>query len=187
MNIIDTMKPDRLAAETRDSREWFLLDVRTPAEFRGLHMPGAVNVPLADLKGSCDWIRQSAEGKPIALICRTGRRARDAQGTLAAQGLQSCVLEGGVENWESAGHQVVRGTGGMSLERQVRVAAGTLVVIGSVLGLLIHPVFVGLAAFVGAGLVYAGVTDTCGMAMVLGRMPWNRTAPACPVSNSPGA
>jgi len=186
VNDSKSMTAGALAAVDGESAPWFRLDVRTPAEFRGLHMPDSVNVPLADLAHRWEWIRESAAGKPIALICRTGRRAQNAQTAFTAQSLQSYVLEGGVEDWTSAGHPVVRGKAGMSLERQVRIAAGTLVVVGAVLGLLIHSAFVGLAAFVGAGLVFAGVTDTCGMALVLGRMPWNRSGATSPTPNSTG-
>jgi hypothetical protein len=80
------------------------------------------------------------------------------------------------------GLPVVRGKKTISLERQVRIAAGLLVLIGSLLGWLVHPVFIGLSAFVGAGLVFAGVTDTCGMGLMLARMPWNQvqeTGSAC--------
>ena len=81
-----------------------------------------------------------------------------------------------------SGLPVVRGKKAISLERQVRIAAGLLVLLGAVLGWLVHPAFVGLSAFVGAGLVFAGVTDTCGMGMLLARMPWNQVnegAAAC--------
>ena len=80
-----------------------------------------------------------------------------------------------------AGLPVVRGKKAVSLERQVRIAAGSLVVIGVALGLLVHPVLFGLSGFVGAGLVFAGVTDTCGMGMMLARMPWNRRGTTCAV------
>jgi len=74
---------------------------------------------------------------------------------------------------------MTRGKRTISLERQVRIAAGSLVLLGAVLSLLVHPYFIGLAAFVGAGLVFAGVTDTCGMAMCLARMPWNQVKESC--------
>ena len=96
---------------------------------------------------------------------------------------QRVNVEGGTLAWEQAGLPVVRGKKAMSLERQVRIAAGSLVVLGTALGAFVHPGFLGLSAFVGAGLVFAGVTDTCGMGMVLARMPWNRAEPeeaTCP-------
>jgi rhodanese-related sulfurtransferase len=83
-------------------------------------------------------------------------------------------VDGGTQAWEAAGLPIVRGQKTISLERQVRIAAGSLVVLGAVLGYFVHPYFIGLSAFVGAGLVFAGVTDTCGMGMLLARMPWNK-------------
>ena len=84
-----------------------------------------------------------------------------------------CV-DGGTEAWEQAGLPVVRGRGVIALDRQVRIAAGLLVLLGVGLSLLVHPAFVAVSAFVGAGLVFAGITDTCGMAMLLAKMPWNQ-------------
>jgi hypothetical protein len=95
---------------------------------------------------------------------------------LCGAGLENCVLvEGGIEAWDEAGLPVVRGERKvMGLERQVRIAAGALVVTGVLLGWLVHPGFLGLAGFVGAGLVFAGITDTCGMGMMIAKMPWNK-------------
>ena len=87
-------------------------------------------------------------------------------------------VEGGTAAWEAAGLPVVRGKKTISLERQVRIAAGVLVLVGSALGYFVHPYFIGVAAFVGAGLTFAGVTDTCGMGMLLARMPWNQVSQA---------
>jgi rhodanese-related sulfurtransferase len=109
---------------------------------------------------------------------------------LAAAGVASVVnVEGGTLAWEKAGLPVVRGKKAMSLERQVRIAAGSLVLIGTVLGAFVHPYALGLAGFVGAGLVFAGITDTCGMGMLLARMPWNQVdvAPSSAPSSSSGA
>ncbi len=91
-------------------------------------------------------------------------------------------VEGGTQAWDQAGLPVVRGQQAMSLERQVRIAAGSLVVLGSALGAFVSPYWIGLAAFVGAGLVFAGITDTCGMGMLLARMPWNKV-PQAPTTN----
>jgi hypothetical protein len=87
-------------------------------------------------------------------------------------------MEGGMQAWESAGLEVIKGRRTISLERQVRIAAGALVFFGSALGYFVNPAWIGLSAFVGGGLVFAGVTDTCGMAMILARMPWNNRAPS---------
>ncbi|MFO1020702.1 MAG: rhodanese family protein [Planctomycetales bacterium] len=92
-------------------------------------------------------------------------------------------VEGGTKAWIAAGQSVIRGKKTISLERQVRIAAGFLVVAGAALGFFVHPYWIGLSAFVGAGLMFAGITDTCGMAMVLARMPWNQ-APQTPASTA---
>jgi hypothetical protein len=83
-------------------------------------------------------------------------------------------VEGGTQAWDEAGLPVVRGQKAISLERQVRIAAGSLVLLGALLGYFAHPYWIALSAFVGAGLVFAGITDTCGMGMLLARMPWNQ-------------
>ena len=94
---------------------------------------------------------------------------------LQQAGLQNVInVEGGTQACTRTALPLVRGKKAMSLERQVRIAAGSLVVVGVTLGWFVHPVFFGLSAFVGSGLVFAGITDTCGMGMLLARMPWNR-------------
>lgn len=160
-------------AVRQQQSDLLLLDVRTPAEFEEIHVEGAVLHPLTDLNP--DHVRQLATGKrACVLICRSGGRARQAAERLAASGLAGLqVMTGGMQAWESEGLPVNRGRKTISLERQVRIAAGTLVFVGSVLGYAVNPAWIALSAFVGAGLVLAGVTDTCGMAMVLARMPWN--------------
>lgn len=153
--------------------ESLLLDVRTPAEFEEIHVEGAVLHPLTELNPT--HVRGLAQGKrACVLICRSGGRARQAAEKLATSGVSGLqVMTGGMQAWESEGLPVQRGRATISLERQVRIAAGTLVFIGSVLGYVVNPAWIALAAFVGAGLVFAGVTDTCGLAMVIARMPWN--------------
>jgi rhodanese-related sulfurtransferase len=163
--------------EALDRREAFdLVDVRTPAEFREAHVAVARNVPLDRLDPAPFRAESGAErAKPLYVICRSGGRGRQACEKLTAAGVARVAnVEGGTVACEAAGLPMTRGKRTISLERQVRIAAGGLVLVGAVLGLLVHPYFIGLAAFVGAGLVFAGVTDTCGMAMCLARMPWNQ-------------
>lgn len=153
-----------------------VLDVRTPAEFREVHAEGAVNLPLDRL--SADKHMQSRNGsgeEPLYVICRSGSRASKACEKFVAAGYTNVVnVEGGTDAWATAGLPVVRGKKTISLERQVRIAAGFLVLVGAILAMTVHPYFAGLSAFVGAGLMFAGITDTCGMAMLLARMPWNQ-------------
>lgn len=149
-----------------------LLDVRTPAEFASVHIPGAVLHPLSDL--NVERVQELSQGKDRCIVvCRSGGRARQAAQQLSGKVSNLEVLDGGISAWEAAGLAVERGAGVISLERQVRIAAGSLVVLGVVLGALINSLWYWVSGFVGAGLVFAGVTDTCGMAMVLARMPWN--------------
>ena len=153
-----------------------VLDVRTPAEFRTAHIPGSWNVPLDSL-GECRADLVAGLSGSVVLVCRSGARAEKAARALQEAGLESMsVLEGGIAAWEREGGALDRGRRGWELERQVRLAAGVLVLLG-VLGSLALPALVWLSAFVGAGLVFAAVTDHCGMALLLARMPWNRAAP----------
>jgi hypothetical protein len=110
------------------------------------------------------------------VLCHSGGRAAKAVERFRQAGFTKVTsIEGGTVSWERAGLPVVRGAGNViSLERQVRISAGSLVLVGAALGWLLHPAFFGLSAFIGAGLVFAGVTDWCGMGMLLARMPWNR-------------
>jgi rhodanese-related sulfurtransferase len=119
-------------------------------------------------------------GRPAYLLCRTGVRAAKAAEKFAAAGQnRGVVVEGGTQAWIEAGLPVHRGTAKViSLERQVRIAAGALVLLGVLLGWLVNPVFFGLSGFVGAGLIFAGITDFCGMGLLLARMPWNNRAHA---------
>lgn len=149
-----------------------LIDVRTPAEFETVHIEGATLMPLDRLDPA--HVRVFA-GDLCVLVCHSGKRAAQARDKLAAAGCENlAVLEGGVAAWEQAGLPVKRGRQTLSLERQVRIAAGLLVLTGVVLGTWVHPAFYGLSAFVGAGLTFAGLTDWCGMALLLAKMPWNQ-------------
>jgi rhodanese-related sulfurtransferase len=153
-----------------------VIDVRTPVEFREVHVAAARNVPLDLLDPALLMqARNGSTGEPVYLICRSGSRGRQACEKFLAAGFTNVInVEGGTLACVECGLPVVRGKKAMSLERQVRIAAGLLVLIGAVLAWFVHPGLVGLSAFIGAGLVFAGVTDTCGMGMLLARMPWNQ-------------
>jgi rhodanese-related sulfurtransferase len=155
--------------------ECLVIDVRTAAEFREVHIPGSLNVPLPDLGRLTSELKAQAAGKEMVLICRTGRRATAAAEQLLNEGVTECrVLEGGITSWVEAGLPVNRGGQAVSIERQVRIVAGALVAAGSLLSALVSPWFVVIPALVGVGLVVAGITDTCAMGMLLARLPWNR-------------
>jgi rhodanese-related sulfurtransferase len=180
---VTTISPRQLA-DLYKNGQIDLIDVRTPVEFRELHATDARNVPLDRLDPvALMQARNGSKDEPLYLICRSGSRGRQACEKFLAAGFTHVVnVEGGTLAWAEGGLPVVRGQKAISLERQVRIAAGLLVLLGVLLGWLVHPAFVGLAAFVGAGLVFAGITDTCGMGMLLARMPWNQikeTASPC--------
>ncbi len=175
---IATVRPGEIFELVNSGANIELIDVRTPAEFEEVHATMARNVPLDQLDPTM-WLTGGGDPqRPIYIICQSGKRGRQACEKLTQAGLGKVFnVEGGTLAWDACGLPVLRGKKTMSLERQVRIAAGFLVLIGAVLGWLIHPGFIGLSAFVGLGLMYAGVTDTCGMAMMLARMPWNRGRP----------
>jgi rhodanese-related sulfurtransferase len=175
-NMASEQRPVGLVSPQEASHvacDCLLLDVRTPMEYRAKHVAGSVLHPLSDLDPS--RVSGMLDGKRgCVVVCRSGGRARQAAEKLRAAGVGPVrVLEGGVVAWEQAGLPLNRGAAVISLERQVRIAAGLLVLCGSLLAWFVHPGWVALAGFVGAGLVFAGVTDTCGMGLLLARMPWN--------------
>jgi rhodanese-related sulfurtransferase len=153
-----------------------LIDVRTPAEYTEIHARPARSVPLDRLDPAAIVAsRVSSPDQPIYVICKGGNRGKQACEKFYQAGYTNVVnVAGGTLAWEKAGLEVVRGRKMISLERQVRIIAGSLVLIGAVLGGLVNPWFCLISGFVGAGLVFAGVTDTCGMALILARMPWNQ-------------
>jgi rhodanese-related sulfurtransferase len=165
------------AFEKINNEQAQLIDVRTPAEYRALHAVGAENHELSILNAEyiTEHILPGISNKPVLLLCKSGNRA-----SIAAQQFQALecpnvfVVDGGTDLWDKLGLPVERGTSIISLERQVRITAGTLVFLGTLLGVFVHQYLLIIPVFVGAGLVFAGVTDTCGMGLLLARMPWNR-------------
>ena len=156
-----------------------VIDVRTPVEFREVHCTHARNVPLDLLDPTSVMAEHSDPEQPLYVICWSGARARKACSSFVEAGFSNVVnVEGGTQAWDTAGLPVVRGKRAVSLERQVRIAAGSLVLTGSVVGYFGPDYWIGLAAFVGAGLVFSGITDTCGMGLLLARMPWNQVTEA---------
>lgn len=175
---ITTISPQELAARQARGEVCEVIDVRTPVEFREVHVTFARNEPLdrLDPNGLMN-ARNGASQQSLYVICRSGNRANQACEQFVAAGFSNIInVAGGTLAWEQAGLPVTRGKKAISLERQVRIAAGLLVVTGAALGYFVNPAWIGLAAFVGAGLVFAGITDTCGMGMLLARMPWNQVA-----------
>jgi rhodanese-related sulfurtransferase len=178
---------DELAAALGGPTGPLVVDVRLPAEYRAMHVEPSVLLPLDEIARRRHEVPRDRD---VVLVCRTGSRARLAAAEIG--GLRTRVLEGGLVAWWAAGHPVVEGKAHISLERQVRIVAGAMASIGGVLAVAVSPWFALVPAFVGAGLVYAGITDRCGMAMVLGKLPYNRGAAtdigtcAAPVGEEPG-
>lgn len=168
--------PAELGALLLSHPEIRLLDVRTAGEYETAHIRGAYNVPLDRLGEHGDEIRATVE-EPVVLVCQSGQRARKAEAALQSAGMPNLhVLEGGVNGWLAAGLPVVRGATRISLERQVRIGAGALAATGAFLALTVNPLFALLPAFVGSGLVFAGVTDICAMGMLFAKLPYNKPA-----------
>ena len=176
ISVLDLGKLDKNAAVD-------LIDVRSPMEYHEIHAPAAKNVPLAKLDPKKMMAaRDNAADKPIYVICKSGTRGASAQQRFFDAGFTNVVnVEGGTDAWLSAGLPVVRGKQAISLERQVRIAAGLIVFIGALLAIIIHPNWAIIPAFVGLGLMFAGITNWCGMGLLLARMPWNqvKTTEAC--------
>lgn len=175
---MSAVTPQELLTQARAGRSPMLIDVRTPVEFRELHVEFAHNIPLDRLDPAAIAAERAKAGEePLYVICRSGSRGRSACERLIAAGVKNVVnVEGGTLACDTAGLPMVRGKKAISLERQVRIAAGGLVLLGATLGYFVDVRWIGLSAFIGAGLIFAGITDTCGMAMFLARMPWNQTA-----------
>ncbi|KUN05995.1 transporter [Streptomyces yokosukanensis] len=160
-----------------------VVDVRTPGEYASGHLPGALNIPLDRIRRALPEMRQAAGRGDVLVVCASGARSENARKLLAEQGIPTATLLGGTAAWAAAGHELRRPTAcgtraRWSMERQVRLTAGTLVLVGLLLGLLVHPALQLLAAGIAGGLVLSALTDTCGMAVLLGKLPHNRPRPA---------
>jgi len=152
------------------------IDVRSAAEFESAHIRGSYNVPLPLLSEHSRDLAERLDGH-VVLVCQSGVRAEDAHRRLASVGLGSAaILSGGISAYDAAGGAVVRGVQRWAMERQVRMTAGSLVLVGSVGGLFVAPWMGYLSAAVGAGLTYSALSNSCAMAAVLSKMPWNSTA-----------
>lgn len=179
-----TITPEQLRAAQLRGDQPAILDVRTAAEYRAGHIPGAQLLPVEELRPEEVTRRFThvvpGHQDPLYITCWNGARARQAAERLQLAGFTNLALvEGGTQGWEQSGLPVRRCGNAISLERQVQIAIGSLLILKVVLGFSVHTLFFALAAVIGAGLILAGVTRWCGMAQLIARMPWNRGEP-CP-------
>lgn len=177
-----TTSPTMTPAELRDAMTSgtppTVVDVRSGAEYASVHIRGSYNVPLPLLAEHGEEFASRLPGQ-VVLICQSGNRARQACERLSAAGVDRdsvTVLDGGIAGYEAAGGEVVRGKGVWAMDRQVRMAAGSLVLVGVTASKLISPKFAYLAGAIGAGLTYSAASNSCAMAAALSTMPWNRSA-----------
>jgi rhodanese-related sulfurtransferase len=183
---IDSTAPSVGVGETRQliaQPSTLVLDVRSPGEFETSHIAGAVNIPVDRLDPHLREI-VAAGGGTMVLVCQSGGRATQAADKLARTGKSDLVvLEGGMNAWEAAGAPVERGeVQRWALERQVRLVAGSIVFLSVLLSLLV-PGTQWIAAAVGFGLVFAAVSNTCMMGMLLSKLPYNR-GPGCDIDGA---
>jgi rhodanese-related sulfurtransferase len=163
-------------AEIQRGHEIELIDVRMPSEYREMHVECARNVPLESLHPqSVLSARNGSNDNPLYVICRSGNRSTQACQKFVDAGFNNVInIEGGTLAWEKAGLPLIRGKKSLPLMQQVQLTAGFLTVLGVVLSYFVHPYFVGLSAFIGAGLMFAGATGYCPMASMIAKMPWNQ-------------
>lgn len=179
MSTLDNNSKTMTAAEFAAQRSGTdcVLDLRTTAERNTEYLEGSLHLPVQDLAEASftKVLAGVASDQPVYLLCQSGRRAVMAIEKLNGSARELIIVDGGINALKTCGVTLKQGECQViSLERQVRIAAGLFVVLGVVLGASIAPVFYGISAFVGCGLIYAGISDNCGMALVLSRMPWNK-------------
>ncbi|MBE9070203.1 rhodanese-like domain-containing protein [Leptolyngbya cf. ectocarpi LEGE 11479] len=158
-----------------ENQEALLLDVREPAEYAAEHIPGARLMPLSSFDANTLW---TLSDRKIVLQCQSGKRSAQAAQKMFEAGFDKVAhLQGGLPTWKAAGYPTkVNKNAPISMFRQVQIVAGSLVFLGTVLGALVSPWFLLMSGFIGAGLVFAGVTNTCAMAMLLAKLPYNQRA-----------
>ncbi len=174
---VKSLKPQELEKLLQSGEDYCLIDVRSPREYNREHISGSELHPLGSLDAK--RIKESLAGRTPVIICETQERSAVAANSLSSAGIDTALLEGGMRAWAKSGLPVERQEEGgacsvISVERQVRIGAGLIVLAGSLLGLLVDPLYTVIPLFVGFGLVFAGVTGWCGMGLLLAKMPWNR-------------
>ncbi len=172
-NDVSLLTVKELYEKIKDGKDVQVFDVREASEYEGKRIKGAISAPLSRFKESSKIFDRNRHSY---IVCQAGKRAEQFARKLLEEGYGNIsVVEGGLKAWIDAGYPIEKGESKVwSLERQVRFTAGLLVLLGVVLSFVFYPMFLILPGIVGTGLIFAAVTDTCGMAMVLARMPWNQ-------------
>lgn len=157
-----------------------LLDVRTTPEYASAHIPGARLIPLNELNVEMH-LRQHMPGAPIYVVCQAGARAAKAVEQFEQAGCGDAILvEGGTQGWIDAGLPVHHGSlSVLPIMRQVQIVVGSLSLVGAILALTVNRWFAVVPLLLGCGLLFAGISGTCGMALLLARMPWNQGQSHC--------
>jgi rhodanese-related sulfurtransferase len=171
------LDPNQLAERLKNS-EVVLVDVREDFEYGAEHIEGSTHIPLGRI--TREEVDRVIGGKPVVFQCRSGKRSVDAAHKFGKDGEHIFHLAGGINGWKEAGHAVVTPKGAPKIDvmRQVQMTAGSLVLLGVILGAFVSPWFLILSGFVGSGLIFAGMSGWCGMAKLLGSMPWNKVSAA---------
>lgn len=173
-SLIKTSTPSQMVGSL-NAGNIQVIDVRTPVECTSEKIGCAINIPLDELEKRLSEIDKS---KATVLICRSGKRAAQAASLLKPHGYQTCILEGGMMNWLAQGltteSQLKPGQKVLPLDRQVQLTIGLLLLASVSAGFLVNHWFFLLPAFIGAGLTFAGLTGTCGLAIALSKAPWNK-------------
>ena len=173
---VTALAPETLQSWFTEHQDLVVIDVRSAAEFESMHIRGSYNVPLPLLSEHADELAGRL-GSLVVLVCQSGVRAEQARQRLAKAGIDAAyVLAGGAPGFAAAGGDVVKGRDRWDLERQVRLAAGSLVMLGLAGGKFVSPKIRAIAGVIGTGLTFSAATNTCAMGKAISAMPWNRTA-----------
>lgn len=173
---ITALAPETLRTWITEHEDLIVIDVRSAAEYESMHIKGSYNVPLPLLSEHTDELAARL-GSRVVLVCQSGVRAEQARQRLGKSGMDSTyVLTGGAPGFAAAGGDVVKGKNRWDLERQVRLAAGSLVMLGLTGGRFVSPKVRVLAGAIGTGLTFSAATNTCAMGKALSAMPWNKAA-----------
>lgn len=159
-----------------------IIDVRSPGEYASGHIPGAHNIPLDQLDRALPALRAAAEHGELVVVCASGNRSQSACEQLTAAGITALTLTGGTSAWTQGGHPLNRPAGARAvwaMDRQVRLTAGSLVLLGLLADIAL-PGARWFSAAIGAGLVYSALSNTCAMGNLLGKLPYNRPRPGTP-------